>query len=179
MNNKGNILVGGTIIILGLVLLTSNIFHINIWAICWPTGLILLGILVITRERFISPNTEVDFRIISEIKNPKSFDLSNKEYWAFIGNIRLDLSNAEIQNGTTNLDWYGFVSDIKLVIPPEIGLSINSFAFVTNHNIDGVKKESIGTGLSYTTSNYDNAIKKISIRMYNFVSEVKVKTLAD
>ena len=44
MRDKGQIIIGAVIVFVGLIFLIGNVLNVNVWAFCWPVGLILLGV---------------------------------------------------------------------------------------------------------------------------------------
>ena len=49
MQNRNQALLGVIILLLGLGFLLANFLKISFWSICFPAGLILLGILLVMR----------------------------------------------------------------------------------------------------------------------------------
>jgi len=47
MQNRGRALVGAFLLLLGIGFLLANVLKINFWAICFPAGLILIGVLCV------------------------------------------------------------------------------------------------------------------------------------
>ena len=57
MRNQGMALIGALLMIAGIFLLLGNLFDFNLWAVCFPLGLILLGLFVLFRPRMVGPDT--------------------------------------------------------------------------------------------------------------------------
>ena len=128
MRNRGPLFIGSLLVIFGMVLLLGNIFQINIWALCWPTGLILVGVWLLLRPRFALPGTLVNIRFIEDDKRKGQWQVNNEEIWSFINTVRLDMTQATIPAGETTIRMYGFISDIDILVPMDVGCSVSSSA---------------------------------------------------
>ena len=53
MQNRSQAFVGGFLLLLGIGFLLANVLKINFWTICFPAGLILIGVLLVMRPKSI------------------------------------------------------------------------------------------------------------------------------
>jgi lia operon protein LiaF len=175
MRNRGALFIGSLLVVFGLVLLLGNLLNINIWALCWPIGLILVGAWLLLRPRLALPGTSVNIRFIADDKRYGVWQAGNEEFWSFIGDIRLDLTQADIPSGETTLQMYGFVNDLDILVPQDLGLSISSIAFLTSARINGHRSDRFLMTDTYTSGNYASAERKIRLETYSFVTDLDVK----
>ena len=175
MRNRGPLFIGSLLVIFGIVLLLGNIFQINIWALCWPAGLILVGVWLLLRPRFALPGTYVNIRFIEDDKRYGVWQVGNEEIWSFIGNLRLDMTQANIPSGETTYHIYGFISDIDIIVPKDVGLSVSCTAFLTSARINGRKGDSFLVPVTYTSENYASLERKIHLESYCFITDLDAR----
>lgn len=63
MHSRGQFILGGLALFVGLVSLLSLIFDIHFSAFCWPVGLILVGIWLLVRPRFSFLDDDIIIKI--------------------------------------------------------------------------------------------------------------------
>ena len=172
MRNRGQIVVGGLLLLFGILLILSNVFHFDVSAVCWPTALILLGVWLLLRPRLSGAG--INISPLANIRRVGQWQMSNEEFWIFVGDIRIDLSQAEIPAGETMLRAFGFVGDIRLILPSDVGLSISSTAFVNDVKIQGRKQDYFLAPFTYTSENYATAERKVHLENLFFVADLKI-----
>lgn len=67
MRNQGMVFLAVFIILSGVFLLIGNILNINLWAFCFPIGLIVLGLFLILRPRMVGPDTRSEVILIGDL----------------------------------------------------------------------------------------------------------------
>ena len=174
---RGQVVVGIIIILLGVVFLLDNVFHINLSAIFWPLVLIGLGVFVLIRPRMVDRDTAVTQRFLGEIDRAGEWDVQSEEFQSFIADTSLDVTRANLPEGTTTFRFMNFVGDIELIVPESVGVSVQSSAFVSNVRINGRKEESFLGSLEMQTEDYKAAASKIRVEASGFVNEIKVRRI--
>ena len=109
MRNQGQIFIGAVLVFLGLLYIISNVFHIDIGAICWPTALILLGVWLIWRPKLTLGGGAVNINPLCNIRRSGAWPVEPEEIWMFVGDVRLYFSQTEIPSGETAFRIFGFV----------------------------------------------------------------------
>jgi lia operon protein LiaF len=142
MRNQNQFYLGIAIVAVGVILLLANIFRIDIGIFCWPMALILLGVFLLLRPRMVDPGTTLTQKFLAEMDRQGEWSVEDEEIWYFVGDVSLDMSEAHIPYGETRLRAVGFVSDLDLRLPQDVGLSVSSTAFVSDTNLLGHKEES-------------------------------------
>ena len=158
MTKRTQIIIGVVILLFGLAAMLATIFNINIWALCWGIGLILLGVLILMRPRLTTPGSHAKFRFIT-----------------FVSDSKFDLTSADLPTGETKLRFVAFVSDTTLIIPEDVGVSISLTSFYNEIRFLGDRDEAFVTPISKTSEGYELAERKILLENVCFFSEVKVK----
>ncbi len=172
MRNQGQLIFGGFLLLIGVMLLLGNLFQVNIWSFCWPIGLILLGVWLVVRPRMISSGSRFDYRFLGNFNRSGKWEVSNEELWAFIGEVRLDLREALIPSGETTINIYCFIGDIELSLPTDSGLSITATGFITDSTIGGHKQDSLLIPVKWESQNYSTADRKLHLAITGFIIDL-------
>lgn len=176
MRNKGFVIFGGLLILFGILLILGQAFQINFWSICWPVALILLGVWLLVRPRFV-PSGELNISPLADIHRSGPWTVASEEFWTFVGDVDLDMTQADLPVGETRLRLFGFVNDIDLDLPPGVGFSLASTAFLSEARLLGQKQESFFIPLEFTSPDYETAERKVRLEVFCFVSDLKVKQI--
>jgi predicted membrane protein len=174
MSIRSDLLVGSLLFILGILWLVGNILGVDIGAICWPAGLILLGVWLLVRPRIMKDGARVQFLLFGDVRHSGSWDLENEEIWMGIGDVDLDLREARIPPGETVLRVISFIGDIDLLVPPEMGVSVNSYAFLTDSKILGRKRDRFVIPLEFQSEGYPSAQHKLRLEVFGFINDIKI-----
>ena len=175
MRNQGQFYLGIVIVVFGVVLLIANIFDINLSILCWPMAFILLGVFLIYRPRMVAPGTQMTQRFLGEVRRSGQWQVVDEEFWYFVGDIELDMLNADIADGVTEIRTFGFVGDIDIYVPAHVGVVVDSTAFVSEVGLPEAKEENFLAPVHMQTDNYKMAQKKILLQTTCFVGDIKVR----
>jgi predicted membrane protein len=175
MRNQRRIVVGIVIIVVGLAWLLGGVFHVDVGLFCLPLVLILLGIYILIRPTMVRPNTALQVTVFGPVRRDTDWQVTDQEIWLFVGDIRLDLTQAQIPKGETLMRVYGFVGNVKVRIPADVGVSIASTAFVSTIRAFGEKREILVAPAHQASEGYEAAERRIRLELFLFVSEVKVE----
>lgn len=175
MPNRGSLIIGGLFIFFGLLFLVGEIFDVNVWAVCWPLGLIFLGLWVALRPQLVGPGTNLRFKLLGDVHRTGVWQPTDEEIWLGVGDIDLDLTQAELAMGETSLRLIGFVSSVELVAPKDVGVLISSTGFLTDAKVLDRKHETFFATYRATSENYDTAERKVRLELNYFVVDLKVK----
>ena len=174
MRNQGQLFFGGLLIFLGLLFLFGTLFQINVWAFCWPIGLILLGGWILLRPQMVAPGTPVRVTPIGSIARAGSWQVASEEFWLFVGDAKFDMTQADIPAGETTLRLFGFVGDIALTVPSGVGVAVSSTAFVNDLKIFGRQEENFIMPYNFASDDYATAGRKVRLETMHFVASVRV-----
>jgi predicted membrane protein len=177
MDNHWRWLAGGLLIMVGMVSLAGTIFHINFGALCLPIGLIGVGLFLLLRPRVSPPQMNSRFYPVGEVHRTGRWQVTPEEIWIFVCDVDLDMSDAEIPTGETIIRIFGFIGDIQVVIPKDVGISVFTNAFLLDANIIGQKDQTFMASLKKLSENCDTAEKRIRLESGFFIADVKVQQL--
>ncbi|MBK7219502.1 MAG: hypothetical protein IPH95_21185 [Candidatus Promineofilum sp.] len=162
MRNQGMALIGALVMVAGILLLLSSLFDFNLWAVCFPLGLILLGVFVIFRPRMVGPDTRAGWA---------------REHWAFVLDGTFDLTKADIPPGETLIRAFGFVNDVEIFVPADVGLALDLASFVTSMKVNGGGEESSFLApVHWRSDGYKGLERRVRFELTQFVGDVKVRT---
>jgi lia operon protein LiaF len=114
------------------------------------------------------------YRFIGDIHRGGNRPVQNEEFTLFVGDIRLDLTQAQIAPGETRLRFSGFVGDITLIVPAGVGVSITSAAFVTDLEFLGQHRSAIFTPMDTATPGYAAAERRLRLEVNFFVLDLNI-----
>jgi predicted membrane protein len=175
MQNRGQIIVGSFLVLFGGGLLLASILHINFWAICFPMGLILLGVFfLIARQPVIGETSASGVHFVGDIIRSGEWPVTNEEFWLFAGDVRLDMSRAQFPAGETTLYFNAFVADIDVGVPSDVAVSLSSTSFVADVELNGQRVERFLSGVQMSTPDYASAERKLRLVTTCFVGDVNV-----
>jgi lia operon protein LiaF len=175
MRNQGQFTLGVVIVVLGVVLLLGNLLNIDLGVLCWPMAFILLGLFFILRPRMIEPGTAVTQKFLGEVERSGVWTVTDEEFWYFIADADFDMTQADIPYGETRIRALGFVSDIDVRVPKDVGVSVSATSFVSEVDVLGNKEESFLGPVNLETPNYKMADRKIRLETTSFVSDIKIR----
>jgi len=175
MRNQGQMIIGALIILVGLMFLIGNVLNVNVWALCGPLGLILLGVWLLLRPQLVGADMAVRQKLLGDIHRDGVWQVADEEFWIGVGEIDLDMTHAEVPEGETKIRVFGFVGDVDVLVPEGVGIAVSSTAFVTDARVLGRKRDSIMFPFYQASDDYETAERKIRLEVTSFVADIKIK----
>lgn len=175
MNIRFELLVGSILLLLGLAWLGGNVLGIDIWSLCWPVALILVGLWLLVRPRMIKDGGRAQVLLFGDVRRKGSWNFTNEEIWMGIGDVDLDMSSASIPQGESILRVISFISDIDLLVPQGTGVSLTSYAFLTSYKFLERKRDSFVLPVEVESEGYAAAGQKIRVEAFGFINDIKIK----
>jgi predicted membrane protein len=171
---KTEIIVGSVILGFGFLFLIGSLFDFNIWGLICPAGLIGLGVFLMYRTNKNPSDGDIKIRFVGDIRRQGVWEAHDDETWGFVIDSKFDFTDAKLPDGMTTFQISAFVSDFKIVVPADLGVSIYSMAFMTESRVFGEKQETFFIPFSWESDNFKTANKKIILKPTCFVSEIRV-----
>lgn len=180
MRNPFLFIFGLIVMLLGFAFLFDQAFGFDLVRFVWPIGLILAGLAVILL-RNKTPDFDVEIgkqnnAFISEMNRNGRWLVENESFSAFIADMTLDLSNADIPKGETIFALSGFIGDISVRVPDDVGVMVSSSAFISELSAPGMKEGGVLGPSKVVSDEYDTAVRKIRIEASYFISDITVQT---
>src|SRR6266508_4038520 len=106
MRSRGQLYFGAILVALGLISLLSIVFQVNFGALCFPIGMIAVGVWIVFRPKLsslglASKDMVSDVTLLGERRRRGNWTVRNEEFWMGVGDIDLDLTQAVIPSGET------------------------------------------------------------------------------
>jgi len=175
MRNYGLMLIGVVIVLFGLMSLIGALFDIDVGDFCFPVGLILLGVWILIRPRLVRPDRALQTRVFGPIRRDGAWQVTDEELWLFVGDVNLDLTQAEIPLGETLIRVSGFVGNVRLFVPEGVGVSVSSTGLVSDVRLLGQRRDGFLAPIDLVSDSYETAERKVRLEMVFFVSDVRVR----
>jgi len=177
MQNRNQMLVGSFFVLLGVAWFAASLLRISFWAVCFPLGLILFGVLFLVARPplFFGTTSEGGVHFVGDIIRSGEWSAKNEEFWMFVGNVRLDMTHAQFPSGETTLYLNAFVADIDVIVPSDVAVSLSSTSFVADAELNGQHMQRFLSGVQMSTADYATAERKLRLVTTCFVGDVSVK----
>jgi predicted membrane protein len=173
MRIRGQVLFGIIIVLIGLAVLVGNVFDVDVGVLCFPVGLILVGGWLLVRPRLVGRDTALRMRFFGSFRRSGAWQVSDQEIWLLIGDVRLDLSEAEIPVGETHIRVFSFVSEVRMNVPEGVGASLTSMGFVNEVRVLGKRRTGFVFPVNLSSDGYQAAERKVHVESMGFVSDMR------
>jgi predicted membrane protein len=175
--NSGLIFMGIVLIGIGIMSLVSIWVHVDWFSLFCPSMLILFGIWMLIKPRQVGFIGDADVVFIGEVNRSGQWQAKGESFLAFIGDIDLDLTKADLPVGETSYSFTGFVTDADVLVPAAVGVRVSAAGFISEVKLPGHKEESFIAPLTWQSENYASAERKIRLDSTGFVNEIKVRQI--
>ncbi len=173
---RWQIIFGIGLILLGIFSLVELLTGIDLWGLVFPLILIGIGVMLILRTKLAGREVQLEMPILGDVRKKGNWKVGSQEIWLLVGSTRLDFSDAEFQDEDGKIKLFGFVNDLKIILPEDVGLRFTGSAFVSEFRTPEGKRERILSMMEYETPNFIDAEKRVVIQTIGFVSEVQIKS---
>ena len=175
MYNKQQVFIGAVIVLIGVMSLLGNMVHVDIASLFCPLALIAAGVLVLMRPQLLDPNTPGRLKLFGDVRRRGAWQVTDEELWVGIGDIRLDMSNADIPMGETRIRTFSFIGTVRLSVPEGVGVSVSSTAFIADARVLGHKRDSVTTPFEISSDNYEAAERKVRLEVLAFIENLRIR----
>ncbi|MCL6445921.1 MAG: cell wall-active antibiotics response protein, partial [Alicyclobacillus sp.] len=102
--------------------------------------------------------------------------LKDMNLWNAIGDIRVNLATAHVEDGTYQLDVSGYIGDIRVLVPEGLSVDVTCSLKVGDVNVFGDRHSGMGhREVSFRDPDFDTAVKRVIIRVELIVGDVLVQ----
>jgi lia operon protein LiaF len=163
------LVLGIIIVLIGLVALANNLGYTSITAgqvfgVLFALALILLGAWLIGNTRR-SPQTPASInRVLGDtVVGRERFQLRRLGVQSGVGDIRIDLTRADIPDSAGYVDISSVVGDVEVLVPAGLAARAHASAWVGDVRVFGIREDGFARDVAFTTENFDNAEKRVII----------------
>jgi hypothetical protein len=177
MYNKQQVFIGVAIVLIGVTLLIGNIFDVDVGSLCCPVALMVAGILLLMRPHLLDPDTPGQLRLLGDIRRRGAWQVVDEELWVGIGDVWLDVTQANIPAGETRIRVFSFVGTLRVSVPEGVGVSVSSTAFVTDARVLDHRQDYIVTPFEMSSDGYETAERKVRLEVLAFVGNLRIRQM--
>ncbi|MDI7247256.1 MAG: cell wall-active antibiotics response protein [Bacillota bacterium] len=169
---------GLVLVVLGVVIIGRNLglYYVDlsiIWRVLWPAVIILIGWSLI---RGSSGAGGTHWAVMSgiECKAP-GWNLEQGNYIAFMGGVELDLTTANIPDGTTTLNLTAIMGGIEVKVPADLAVECQGTAILGGVHCLDEEGGGIVASRAFSRPGAEGASKKLIIHAWTLMGGVDVK----
>ncbi len=104
-------------------------------------------------------------------------DLQNMEVSVFISDLEIKLHGGRLAPGLNRLIISGFIGDVRILIPPDMAVFVQSSNFIGDSELMGQRFSGFGNTVSNQTANYATAQSKLYIASNFFIGDIHIYTV--
>lgn len=172
MNRNGQLILGALLLLAGALFLAGELFQVNLWAFCFPVGLIALGLILMFRERIFPPGSGASFHPLGDIRRRDAWQVRDETIYLFVGDIKLDLRTAEVPPGLSTMQAYGFVGSVDVIAPADVGVELICTAFVTDADLWGNKADYFLNPVERRSPGYETTNRQVRLVLAYFIADL-------
>jgi hypothetical protein len=174
MQNRSQMAVGAFLVLLGAGFLLANVLKISFWAICFPVSLILAGVLLLLRPKRFGTSSSANWYLFGDIKRRGDWAVANEEFWLLFGDAELDFTRAQLPVGETTIRINGFIGDVDVTVPPEVGVLVSASGFIVDVRTPTEKIDRFLSLANVASPNYATAKRKLHVSTIFFIGDIDV-----
>ncbi|WP_066055014.1 cell wall-active antibiotics response protein LiaF [Robertmurraya korlensis] len=163
----------------------------------WPYIIIYIGLNILSRKNKIKFHFNEDmpkdaFKSVDEKerknqrKRARGFSIGDVSFkqanWSVepmelyntIGDYFIDFSQAYIPEKETPIIVQGWIGDVKMIIPEDVPVFVQSYIKVGDIRIFDKETDSINRGLTYQSPGYEEAVRKLKITIELKIGSVRI-----
>jgi len=174
MQNRGQVLVGAFLVLLGVGFLLATVLKINFWAICFPASLILMGVLLLLRPKMFGTTSSNNWYLFGDVKRSGAWTVTDEEFWLLFGNTKLDFTQAQLPAGETTIRMNGFIGDVDVTVSPDVGVLVSASGFIVDVRTPTDKIDRFLSLATVASPNYATAERKLHVNTTFLIGDIDV-----
>jgi lia operon protein LiaF len=174
MQNRSQALMGAGLLVLGSGFLLANVLQINFWAVCFPAGLIVLGVLLLVRPRVFDTSSASSWRLFGDVRRGGEWTPADEEFWLLIGSTRLDFTQAQLPAGETHIRINGLIGDVDVLVPPDVGVTVSASGLIVDLRTPTDKVDRFLSPANSASLNYASAERKLHLSTTFLIGDIDV-----
>jgi predicted membrane protein len=175
MRKQGLVVMGIALIVLGVLGVLGSLLDIRWGNWFWPLALIGLGAWMILRPRMLPEGVTVTQKVLGDVRREGAWQVVNEEIAVVLGDVRLDMSQADLRDGVTSIAVKHLLGDTKLKLPEDVGLDLTVNELIADVKVFGAKHEGFATPVHVVSEGYELAQKKVKLQVDCLLGDVRVE----
>lgn len=168
--------IGWFLVVIGVLSLINAIWKIDLWNYFWPAVLVSMGILILVKP---AKTAWWDwFGVFGRVDKSSETIFSGtgnvREQSVFAGETSIDLGKMDIPEGEFNLKFNGFAGEVRIAVPPEVGVKVRAQYFAGEVQLFGEKMSGVMAPIEIQTPGFDLAAKKVYVEVNYFAGETMI-----
>lgn len=162
-------------------------FKINIFGLIVAGVIIFIGYQMLKQDdkRHVGDEAESTYQtsnvkkiFIGEVHYTRSrFELEDLTIQHGIGDVKIDLTKAIIQDGETVVMINGWIGDIDIYVPYDLPVSVDVSVVLGDLEVFGKKEGGVNPQISIQTNGYNEAPKKVKLVLSLLIGDIDVRYL--
>lgn len=162
-------------------------FKINIFGLIVAGVIIFIGYQMLKQDdkRHVGDEAESTYQtsnvkkfFIGEVHYTRSrFELEDLTIQHGIGDVKIDLTKAIIQDGETVVMINGWIGDIDIFVPYDLPVSVDVSVVLGDLEVFGKKEGGVNPQISIQTNGYNEAPKKVKLVLSLLIGDIDVRYL--
>lgn len=132
----------------------------------------VLGVLAALRVRRVSRRMR---RAFGHVRSAEGWSIEDAVIQTVLGDIHLDLRDASLPEGETDLTLLCWIGAIHVVVPAGLGLDVTAQAIVGTVEVLGVREEGVIRDIHVRSDGFDEEARRLTMRLSTFVGELSVE----
>jgi lia operon protein LiaF len=174
MQNRSQALIGGFLLLLGIGFLLANLLQISLWTFCFPIGLILIGVLLLTRPKVFDTSAVSSWYLFGPVKRGSEWVPADEEFWLFIGDTKLDFTQAQLPVGETKIRINGLIGDVDVIAPADVGVAVAASGVFVDLRTPTAKADRFLSLAESVSPNYATADRKLHLSTTFVIGDIDV-----
>lgn len=193
----------GVLLVLKNSTLVPILGQIGAWTLFWCLLLIVAGLYMLLPKRRrlkvkVQVNDEVHEVDVEDVKNhwkdwkhqreehaswrwlgdisfgKQPWTLKDLDLWNAVGDIRVNLTTAHIENGTHHITIGGWVGDVRVLVPEDLAVKIKADVSIGDLKVFNDEHSGTGRHVTFVDPLFDTADKRVVIHISLKIGDVQV-----
>ncbi len=179
------------------------LLQVSVWSLFWCLALILFGLYLLIprksrwrmkvhtrdhvhtmdlsdvakswREWKRQRDTHASWRWIGDISlGRQPWTLKNTELWNAIGDVRVNLTTAHIEDGTHEITIGGWIGDVRVLVPEGLAVTVNASVNLGDLTVFTDHHSGTGRKVHYVDPDFAEAAKRVIINVDLKIGDVQI-----
>ncbi len=142
-------------------------------------ALVALGVLIFLAALRVRHFTRRLSRTFGHVRSAEQWSLDDAVVRTMFGDITLDLRDAELPEGETELTLLCWIGAVRVRAPEGLALDVQAQSFIGTVNVFGIREDGVIRDVAARTEGYDAASRCLRLRLSTVVGEAAVIQSAD
>jgi lia operon protein LiaF len=174
MQNRNQALVGTFLLLLGSGFLFASVLKINFWAICFPAGLIVIGVLLLLRPKVFAASSTSSWYLFGAVKRGGDWTPADEEIWLLFGDVKLDFTQAQLPAGETHIHINGLIGDVDVLAPSDAGVAVSASGLIVDLRTPTDKVDRFLSPANSASPNYAAAERRLRLSTTFLIGDIDV-----